>query len=136
MHAIPLTAILVMTPLLALAQAGGRADQEVIQGTWKWTSGEAVTVFDTPSPSLRFSDTKALVINATGDTEKTGRFEVFQGANPPELVFTLLDVTKSRKWERKAAYEVTDKSLKLCFHAQPMVATTCRTAAVIVDFHR
>ena len=137
MRAIPLTAILVMTPLLALAQAaGGRADQEVIQGMWKWTSGDAVAVFDTPSPSLKFSDTKALVINAAGDTEKAGRFEVFQGANPPELVFTMLDAVKNKKWERKAAYEVTDKSLKLCFHTQPMVAPTCRTAAVVIDFHR
>ena len=52
------------------------------------------------------------------------------------MVFTLLDVAKNRKWERKAAYDVTEKTLKLCFHAQPMLAPTCRTAAVVLDFRR
>ena len=135
MRAIATIAVLVFTPLLALGQAG-RSDQEVFQGTWKWTSGDAATVFDTPGPTLKFDDTKVVVVNSAGDTEKDGRFEVFQGANPPEVVFTLLDVLKNRKWERKAAYEVTEKSLKLCFHAQPMLTPTCRTAAVVLEYRR
>ena len=135
MRTIPLTALIVLTPLFALGQAG-RSDQEVLQGAWKWTTGDAFAVFDTPGPILRFADTKVEVVNTDGDTEKHGRFEVFQGANPPEVVFTLLDVAKNRKWERKAAYEVTEKNLKLCFHAQPMLAPTCRTAAVVLDFRR
>lgn len=135
MRAIATIAVFVFTPLLALGQAG-RSDQEVFQGTWKWTSGDAATVFDTPGPTLKFDDTKVVVVNSAGDTEKDGRFEVFQGANPPEVVFTLLDVLKNRKWERKAAYEVTEKSLKLCFHAQPMLTPTCRTAAVVLEYRR
>ena len=79
MRMIHLTAVLVFTPLFALAQASGGTDQEVIQGTWKWTSGDAVAAVDTPSPILKFNDTKALVLNTAGDTEKTGRFEVIVG---------------------------------------------------------
>ena len=135
MRVIALTAVLVFAPLLALGQAG-RADQEIMQGTWKWTSGDAVAVFGTPGPSLRFDDTRVMVVNTDGDTEKNGRFEVSPGANPPELVFTLLNVATNRKWERKAAYEVAEKSLKLCFHAEPMKAPTCRTAAVVLEFRR
>ena len=116
-------AVLVVTPLLALAQANGRSDQEVIQGVWKWTSGDAVGIFEVASPSLRFDDTKAVVQGAAGDTDKAGRFELFPGTNPPEMVLTLLDRARNRKWERKAAYEVTEKSLKLCFHTQPMTGT-------------
>lgn len=136
MRAILLTAVLVFTPLLAPGQDGGRSDQEVFQGTWKWTSGDATVIFDTNAPTLRFQDTELVVITPAGDTEKAGRFEVFQGANPPEVVFTLLDVAKNRKWQRKAAYDITEKTLKLCFHAQPMLAPTCRTAAVVLDFKR
>ena len=135
MRAIPLTAVLVFAPLLALGQAG-RSDQEAFQGVWKWTSGDAGDVFGTPGPTLRFEDTRAVVVNTDGDTEKDGRFEIFPGANPPEMVFTLRDVAKNRKWERKAAYEVSEKNLKLCFHAQPMLAPTCRTAAVVLEFRR
>ena len=136
MRAILLTAVLVLTPLLARGQSGGRSDQEVIQGTWKWVSGDATVIFDTNAPTLRFQDTQLVVMTPAGDPEKSGKFEVFQGANPPEVVFTLLDQAKNRKWQRKAAYDVTEKTLKLCFHAQPMLAPTCRTAAVVLDFKR
>lgn len=136
MRAIPLHPLLVLVPVLALAQEGRRSDQEVIQGTWKTTSGDAFAVFGTPGPTLRFADTKVEIVNSEGSTEKAGRFEIFQGANPPEIVFTLLDVAHNRKWERKAAYEVSEKSLKLCFHSQPMQVPTCRTAAVVLEFSR
>jgi uncharacterized protein (TIGR03067 family) len=128
--------VLAATPLLALAQTDGRSGQEVIQGVWKWTSGDAVAIFEVPSPILKFDDTKAVVLDASGQVDKTGRFELFPAANPPEMVLTLLDRARNRKWERKAAYEVTEKSLKLCFHSQPMQAPTCRTAAIVLDFHR
>ena len=136
MRVFPLPAVLVLVPVLALAQAGGRSDQEVIQGTWKTTSGDAVAVFSTPGPTLQFADTKVEIVNSEGSTEKAGRFEIFQGKNPPEITFTLLDVATNKKWERKAAYEVTEKSLKLCFHSQPMLVPTCRTAAVVLEFRR
>ena len=134
MRASPLTAVLIFAPLLALGQSG--RSEEDIQGTWKWTSGDAVAVFGTPGPTLSFVDTRMEVVSTSGDTDKRGRFELFPGANPPEVVFTLLDVAKNRKWERKAAYEVAAKSLKLCFHAEPMLAPTCRTAAVVLEFRR
>ena len=136
MRALLTIGVIAVTPLLALAQTDGRSDQEAIQGLWKWTSGDAVAIFEVPSPGLRFDDTKAAVLDAAGDANKTGRFELFPGANPPEMVLTLLDRARNRKWERKAAYEVTEKSLKLCFHSQPMLAPTCRTAAIVLDFHR
>ena len=134
-RAIPLAAVLVFAPIFALGQ-GGRSDQEAFQGSWKWTSGDAVAVFGTPSPILRFEDTRAVIANTEGDAEKDGHFEVFPAANPPELVLNLLDPVNNRKWERKAAYEVAEKSLKLCFHAQPMLTPTCRTAAVVLEFRR
>ena len=136
MRLIPLLAVFVLVPLQALAQAGGRSDQEVIQGTWKSASGDAVAVFSTPGPTLQFADTRVEIVSSEGNTEKTGRFEIFQGANPPEIAFTLLDVATNKKWQRKAAYEVTEKGLKLCFHSQPMLVPTCRTAAVVLEFRR
>ena len=97
MRLTPLLAVFVLVPVQALAQAGGRSDQEVIQGTWKSASGDAVAVFGTPGPTLQFADTKAEIVNSEGNTEKTGRFEIFQGANPPEIAFTLLDVATNKK---------------------------------------
>lgn len=138
MRAIPLMAVLVLGPVLVQAQAGRgpSSDQDLVNGTWRWASGDAFAVLGTVGPALEFADGKATVLNSQGDREKTGRFELRPAANPPEIDFTLLDLAPNRKWERKAAYEVTEKSLKLCFHKEPMTVPTCRTAAMVLEFRR